>query len=158
MFAFLTSPNQLKGCVLEGERNLAWSTSPIPVIYEVTFSMQFNARRLLQATKPIRSYGFVPAARSSQEPDYDEVTSELPRAAMSPWEAVEQFGHVEPAFEHLHHSTTPSSSIPHQSTPQYQQSKRGAVSAGLSSTHNHLTSPINGMFLQRLLQLGLVTH
>jgi len=101
-----------------------------------------------QVKKSVNSPGFV-AGRRSQEPDYDEVswrqseTPELRRAAMSPWDAAAQFGHVEPAFEHLHQSS--SSFIPGQPTPHHQHSNHTSTAAvDLSSSYNHLTSPVNG--------------
>jgi len=77
------------------------------------------------------------------EPDYDELAwsaepSDLPRAAMSPWQAVEQFGHVEPAFEHLQRLSSPP--IPRQLTPLHRRTR----AMDLSSTQNRLTSAQNG--------------
>ena len=113
-------------------------------------AQSFLLNCLSQVTKSVISPAFV-ATRRSQEPDYDEVswqrhseTPEMRRAAMSPWDAVAQFGHVEPAFEHLHQSS--SSFIPRQSTSQHQTSKHTTAATDLSSSYNHLTSPVNGIY------------
>ena len=80
------------------------------------------------------------------EPDYDELSwsadpSDVPRAAMSPWQAAEQFGHVEPAFEHLQRLSSPTTpSIPRQLTPLHLRTR----AMDLSSTQNRLTSAVNG--------------
>lgn len=113
-----------------------------------------------QVSKLAKSANIVRGRRHS-EPDYDEVTSRtpretpaselpVPRAMMSPWDAAVQFGHVEPAFQHLNTVTTTSSSssfIPHQTGSSLNQRGRranGVATGDLSSSHNlYLTSPVN---------------
>jgi len=68
---------------------------------------------------------------------------------MSPWDAVERFGHVEPAFTHLRNLPSspppppppPPSFIP-RAAPKSQFSS--AAVAYLSPTHDLLASPVNG--------------
>lgn len=99
-----------------------------------------------QVTKPVRSR--FARARGSQEPHYGEVArpseTQLRRAPMSPWEAAVQFGHVEPAFNHLQHftSTSSSSSIPQM--PSQRQHSQHAVATDLFPTQNHFASAMNG--------------
>jgi len=91
----------------------------------------------------------------SEEPDYDEVawpaadTTDVRRAVISPWDAAAQFGHVEPAFEHLRNFTSSSSSspfIPRQSTP-LQQNRNIAATTDISSTRS--ATLVNGTFSLR---------
>lgn len=96
----------------------------------------------VQVSKPV-----IPITRRSTDPHYDNATAtrELGRAAMSPWDAAAQFGHVEPAFQHLKHAAPPSVPRPPTSPPQPSKLS-GASTHVLSPARDLVTSPVNGTY------------
>jgi len=100
-----------------------------------------------QITKPV-----IPAGRFSDEVRRTSAeTSELPRAAMSPWDAAVRFGYVEPAFEHLRQPVS-TTSIPRPPTSQqHRPNKLSTAVTYMSPTRDLMTSPLDGktVFLAR---------